>query len=311
MKQEVSGQPNVYIILINWNQLELTLDCIDSLKNVDYYNYKIILIDNNSVIDPSPEIEERYTDVIILRQNTNLGFSAGNNVGIKYALENGADYVLLQNNDTIVDNSFLKVLVERFIDDSTGIGAISPKIYYLKGKNNIIWGMGGKINFWKGTSRSHLQGALDNGRDFEGEFEPDYLTGCSILLPAEVIEKVGFLDENYFAYYEDADYSQRLKKHGYKIVVEPSSKVWHIAGGSGGKSGLRPYILYLNIRNSIWFFLRHAEKINLIITLPILMARYLVYLGYFVLLLKFEKAKNLIRGILDGFKDFSKNPTWT
>jgi hypothetical protein len=243
--------PKVFIIILNWNNWPDTLECLESLKNNDYPNYQVVIVDNGSKEKP----EAPSPDIKVIYNKENLGFSGGNNVGIKYALEQGADYVLLLNNDTIVSQDFLGKLVE--VGESDGkIGLIGPKIYFYD-QPKRIWFAGGQVNWLynKGEMRGYDE--MDNGQYDKPEIqETEYLTGCCLLVKREVIEKIGLMPEEYFLYYEDTDWSLAAQRAGFKCVFVPKAKIWH----KGSKSSVEtsfPYIYY-HIRNGLILAQRFA-----------------------------------------------------
>ncbi|MBL7154970.1 MAG: glycosyltransferase family 2 protein [Candidatus Portnoybacteria bacterium] len=236
--------PKVFIIILNWNNWPDVLECLESLKNNDYPNYQVVIIDNGSREKPSAP----SSDIKIIYNRENLGFAGGNNVGIKYALEKGADYVLLLNDDTIVAPDFLSKLVAAG-ESRENFGMIGPKIYYYEDRNRI-WSAGGKLNWLynKGTLRGWNE--LDQGQyDSPGVQETSHLTGCCVLLKRKVIERIGLMPEEYFLYYEDTDWSLRAIKAGFQCVFVPEAKIWHkISRSALAESS--SYIYY-HVRNGL------------------------------------------------------------
>lgn len=247
-------EPLVFIILVNWNGKKVTLECLDSLATVSYKNSKIVVVDNASSDGSVPAIREQHPKTIVLEQATNLRFAGGNNAGILYALEHGAELVCLLNNDTTVDREFLTHLVSRIQSDKK-IGMAAPKIYYHD-EPNRIWFAGGSISMWTGTMM-HIGIREEDHGQHDASKEIDYATGCCILARQEVIEKVGMLDESFFMYGEDADWSMRVRRAGYCIVYEPRAKVWHkLSVASGG------HLSFFKMKNkfisNMRFFHRYA-----------------------------------------------------
>lgn len=252
--------PKVFIIVLNWNGWKDTIECLESLKKVNYSNFEILAVDNGSTNESTTKIEnflnqppypQRYK---IINLRNNLGFSGGNNAGIKYALENGADYVLLLNNDTTVAPDFLNKLVETGENDAR-IGIIGPLVYFFY-EPQKIWFGGGKIN-WLKNKATHLHyQEIDKGNLLKN-FETEYITGCALLIKKEVIEKIGFMAEDYFLYYEDTDWNLKAKKAGYKIILEPQAKIWHKVSAST-KEFSSNYVYY-NVRNGMLFARRFGN----------------------------------------------------
>ena len=248
------SEPRVFVILVNWNGKAVTLDCLDSLVQVVYKNFKIIVVDNASNDGSADAIAKAYPEVIVLRQQENLRFAGGNNAGMKYALDHGAELVCLLNNDTTVDKEFLTQLVARINSDKT-IGMVAPKIYYHS-EPNRIWFAGGTISMWTGTMSHTGIRELDKGQH-DTSATIDYTTGCCILATKEVIERVGMLDESFFIYTEDADWSMRTRRAGYTIFYEPKAKVWHkLSVASGG------HLSFFKMKNkfvsNLRFFFRYT-----------------------------------------------------
>lgn len=269
----------VFIVILNYNGQEDTLECIDSIMRASTSNIRLhtIVVDNN----PSHPIkidEAKYgkINLEILFNKRNLGFSGGMNVGIKKALEEKADYVVLLNNDTIVDKNFLSPLLDVLKKESKA-GITVPKIYYAPGYEyhkdkyqkkdlgKVIWYAGGKTD-WKNVYGIH-EGVdeVDKGK-FNQIKVTGKATGCCMAIKADVLRKVGLLDENYFLYYEDADFDERAKKEGYSIYFVPSSIIWHKNAQSSGGSGSQLQDYYVT-RNRMYFGLKYAPvktKLNLL-----------------------------------------------
>jgi GT2 family glycosyltransferase len=252
--------PLIHIITINWNGLEDTLECLKSLKNIDYPNFNITVIDNGSKEKQIEIISKQFPTVRIIRNSTNVGFVNANNQGIKLALKEKADFILLINNDTIVDNQFLKKLVIT-AKQNENIGLISPKILYYK--SHKVWCMGGKISILTGITI--LIGKGKNSEKYNKIIYPDFISGCAMLVKADVINRIGLLDPMYFAYFEDVDYSYRAKKAGFKLAVIPNSIIWHkktVNKGIFGSRKLNSVQAYYWGRNSILFAKKNLNQIS-------------------------------------------------
>lgn len=226
------NSPQVCVIILNWNGKEDTLHCLRSLQEVDYPRYQVVVVDNASD-DGSPEaIRAAFPAVELIVNESNLGFSAGNNEGIQYALQSGADYVLLLNNDTQVDRMVLTALV-RTCEADPAVGLASPKVFYFD-RPHVIYYAGARRGWLPLLPR--LIGVEEEDRgQYEQLEEVDYIWGQAMLIKREVIESVGLLDPRFFMYYEDADYCLRAKRAGYKVVYVPTALVWHqVAKGTEG-----------------------------------------------------------------------------
>ncbi len=247
--------PHVAIIIVNWNGREVTLECLRSLTAISYRPASIIVVDNGSTDGSAEAIRRDFPDATVLRLEQNLRFAGGNNAGIRLALERGAALVLLLNNDTVVDPAFLPPLVERLAADRR-IGAVAPAIYYFDAPDRF-WFAGGRVSFWTGATWHTGIREADTGQ-YAFAREIDYASGCCLLTSREVIEKVGLLDESFFIYGEDADWSMRVRRAGYSIVFEPKAKVRHkVSVTSGGH--LSPFKLRNKFISNFRFLARYAR----------------------------------------------------
>lgn len=262
----------VFIVIVHFNNSKDTYECLNSLRQIKSKKIQISCI----VVDNGSKEKFRDDEVIIITNKQNLGFSGGNNVGISYALDHNADYILLLNNDTLVDENLVDELVS-CIDSDPAIGIAVPKIYFAKGyefhkeryKNNelgkVIWYAGGGVD-WKNVIGFHRGvDEVDHGQ-YERREITEFATGCCMLVKREVIKKIGMLDERYFLYYEDSDFSQRVIKAGYKIMYTPKAFLWHKNAGSAGGSGSALQDYYIS-RNRMLFGMRWApfrSKISLV-----------------------------------------------
>ncbi len=241
--------PKVGIVILNWNGEEDTSACLSSLGKINYSNYEIVLVDNGSV-DGSPErIKAKFPNITLIKNKENLGFAEGNNVGIRYLLGKTADYILLLNNDTIVEPNFLTELVN-VAETSPKSGILGPKIYFLH-KPERIWFAGGYLN--KTTGKTYHRGLNEKDRgQYDQTTEVDFVTACAMLVKREVLLKLKRLDPDYFYSYEDADFSLRAASSGYKLLYVPASKIWHkFAQAAGGR--FSPLYIYYRIRNGLLF----------------------------------------------------------
>jgi GT2 family glycosyltransferase len=258
--------PKVAIIILNWNGLEDTIECLEFLRKIPYPNYEVIVVDNGSKGNDAQVLDEKFGDYIhLIRNDKNYGYTGGNNIGIKYALDKSApDYFLILNNDTIVAPDFLGQLIKAAESDAS-IGMVGSKVYYYDFPNRIQ-GAGGKVNMR--TGRASLIGVkeIDAGQ-YDTKQEVDYLFGCCLLVKKDVIHKVGLFDESYFCYWDETDYCFRVKKAGYKVVYVPEAKIWHKAPlklkvwnktSVGDKASGLPY--YYMARNNFKFMRKHATK---------------------------------------------------
>ena len=240
----------VYIILLNWNGYLDTIECVESCRKLSYQNFRILIIDNGSTDNSETILRERFPDIKLIQTGANLGFAGGNNVGIRYAIEHGADYVWLLNNDTVVDTEALSALVQVAEGDKT-VGMVGSKIVYYENLR-LIWYAGAVLDLDR-PYRLHHRGLNEEDRgQFDAACETGYITGCSLLARKEMMDIVGLLDYGLFLYFEDADWSARAVAKGWKLLYCPASLVHHKVSLSVGGAA-SPTLLYYTARNRLYF----------------------------------------------------------
>jgi len=317
----MNTRPRVVIVILNWNGKQDTAECIDSLAAITYPNYTILVVDNGSTDGSVEFLKEKYSHVEIASNNSNIGFGAGNNIGIELALSMGADYVLLLNNDTVVDAHFLGYLVQEAESDRR-IGFTGPKIYRLyegEAAEYAVWktfgwkkmtldavqrttllhSAGGSFNAWLGKTRHRGAAEFDVGQYDEPEVV-DFVEASCVLVKRGVINDIGLLDPTYFAYLEDVDWCLRGQRAGYATVFVPRAKIWH----KGSKSSSHENRVYYYTRNTLWLMQKRATKLQ-----------YLTFLASFlpiqaplsvIIIAAYQKrnraAKLFAKGIIDGLR---------
>ncbi|MBE0470378.1 MAG: glycosyltransferase family 2 protein [Methyloprofundus sp.] len=242
-----SPQPIVDIILLNWNGLEDSMDCLDSLSQSDYKNSRIIVVDNGSTDDSVQSIRMAYPDITLIETGQNLGYAEGNNVGIRYALESNTDYILLLNNDTWVDKNFLDYLVSE-AEKTNNAFVYGPAIFYAEPKDTL-WFAGAKWNTDKLSFDFPLQNSPKEGLS-NLPFESDYICGAALFFHRSIAEKIGLLDAKFFLVWEESDWCFRAKRAGYKSLIVPDSQIWHKIGVSFGSES-SPLRLFFSARNRL------------------------------------------------------------
>ena len=268
-------EPKVYAVVLAWNQLQETKECLNSLSDMDSQPYSTIVVDNGSMDGTSDIITQEFPDVTVVRSETNLGVAGGYNIGIEYALNQGADYVLILNNDTVFDNKFLDELLF-VVHKYSRVGIVQPKIYHYFGDRSKLWIVGGHWQpFPPGVKLigSNKTDSIKYSKDIELEFVPS----CALLISREVLESVGFFDPEYFFYFDDWDFSLRVRRAGFKIYFAANAKMWHKVSVSTvksdksgkwwyvmGQSSARFFSLHYNgwilLGATIWFVVREIVK---------------------------------------------------
>lgn len=263
-------QPFVVFVVLNWNQAALTLDCLRSLSLQAYSNFKVIVVDNGSS-DGSPSIiKKEFPGVIVLENEKNLGYSEGNNVGIRAAQSLSPGYIFLLNNDTVVDPAMLSRLVS-VAETDRKIGIVGPTMYYFD-PPDMLWGGENRIDWTRGAVIRMRMGERIGNDTLKTQIpkKTAYIDSCAMLVRAEVFEKVGFLDGNFFINYDDLDLNVRAVDAGYEVVYVPAAFMWHKVSAAMGLAS--PATTYYMTRNSLLFFWKHSPaSLKLVSVLRILL----------------------------------------
>ncbi|MHB1323613.1 MAG: glycosyltransferase family 2 protein [Coriobacteriia bacterium] len=289
--------PLVYVILVNWNGFDDTVACVESCLALDYAPFHLVVVDNDSADGSGIRLAERFaseSQVEVLLAERNLGFAGGNNLGIRHALDAGAEYVWLLNNDTVVDPPALRELVSA-AQEHPEAGMVGSKVFYFD-RPNVLWFAGGVIKTHRdGTTYHRGMNEVDTGA-YDAPAYVDYVTGCSLLTSAEVVRSIGLMAEEYFLYWEEVDWCDRARAAGYSSLCIPTSRVWHKVGGSLGADASWTRIRY-DARNRLLFYRRNRPKD---------MPRVLFWLNRQIVTLTLVRGKPqhsaaLLRGELDYF----------
>ncbi|MBN1483916.1 MAG: glycosyltransferase family 2 protein [Chloroflexia bacterium] len=250
-------QPLVAMIVLTWNQRDLTLDCLASLDEMNYPTdrLQVIVVDNGSTDGTARGIRERYPQVKVLENGENLGFAEGNNVGIRSAIQQGVDYVMLLNNDTVVDANMLNYLIEAG-EMFPSAGIVAPKIYYYDDPKRI-WCAGASID-WRTGRITRLQADELDTPDAVEPDRVDFASGCAICVKREVIEQTGLLDARFFIYYEETDWCVRANRSGWETLYVPKAHLWHKVSAAMGKTS--PATDYYMNRNTLLFLAKNQSS---------------------------------------------------
>jgi GT2 family glycosyltransferase len=248
----LSAPPSVAIIILTWNGRDMTLACLDSVSRIDYPSFRVIVVDNGSQDGTAGEVARLHPEVTVIRHPENLGFSEGNNAGIRHALAAGFDYILLLNNDTAVHPAMLTELVAAAEPDPR-IGITGPLIYFLE-QPEVVWSAGNSLDWANGEVR-RLTVARGDGS--HAPYETDYVTGCALCIKRRVIEDIGLMDARFFLYYEDVDWCCRARQRRYRIVVVPRAVMWHKVSGSISQEA--PATAYYMARNQLLFLQKNLR----------------------------------------------------
>ncbi len=249
----------VAIIILNWNSYQMTSDCIRSLQAMDSNDYEIAVVDNGSS-DGSPQSLARdFPLVTVLPQYRNLGFAAGCNVGIRHALTHSFDFILLLNNDTHVASDFMREMRSAIAGDAR-IAVVCPKIYFADCPK-VLWFAGADFNLWTGAPKHRGWKKVDSGQ-FDNPRDITQATGCAMLVRCSVLREVGLLDEQFWAYIEDLDWSIRFLQRGFRLAFAPRARLWHREGFTSVRllgSGSQAIRQFFSTRNMIFLARKHVR----------------------------------------------------
>ena len=256
--------PKVSIIIVNWNGLEDTIECLESLEKITYPNYEVTVVDNASQGDDAQVLKERYGHWIqVIANEENLGFAEGCNVAIGPALERGADYCFLFQPDAVADPECVTELV-KVAETNVSIGTLGPKIYYYD-KPEVIASAGFKIHWWLGRFESCGRRQKDIGQ-YNELAERDYISGAALFIKRKVLERIGLLDPTCWWGRDDCDFGTRAHRAGFKAIYVPTARVWHKYARSSDKAINDPETLrrlmqstgFLDIKNIYKFFRQYS-----------------------------------------------------
>ena len=277
---------NLSIIILTYNHLKETIITIDCFKKQNYKKFNIIVVDNKSEDNTCTFIKEKYPEIVLIENSENYGWAKGNNIGIKYALEKGANYILLANNDLFFDDStIISTLVKNFeeLPTESRVGAMGTRQYSyfeqdkLEGDDFFYFSKSKKRN--KELNIYRCQNKVTFPLFFK---KVDYIIGAFVLIKSEVIEEIGFFDEDLYFTWEDLDFCYRIWQHGFACIINHDLKIYHKVSTSCKINSA--YSTYYRIRNMYLFQKKHKK------TIP--------NYSYYLLLYYYKFFKHLLRIIL-------------
>jgi GT2 family glycosyltransferase len=290
------ARPFISIITLNWNQTNITCEFLESTRKFTYKNYEILVCDMCSTIDPTEQINNcNYPNTRVLRSKTNLGFTGGNNWGMRLC-QSKTDFVFIVNNDTEVTPDLLDVLLEPFFTNSS-IGVTCPKIRYYDHPNIIQYAGFNPIDLFTGRNTCVGYNEEDKGQHNVSGYT-SIAHGCAMMVKKEVIDKVGMFPEKFFIYYEECDWSARILKAGYKIYYQANGLIYHKESITMGKQSAIK--VYYHTRNRILYMRRNTS-------LP----KFIIF-SFFFLFFSTPKAiiKFTVNKQFQHLKSFIKGITW-
>lgn len=299
----------VCAVILNYNGFADTQNCVISLQNCSYPYLDIIIVDNASTDDSVERIKNRFPYITLLQSQHNGGYASGMNIGISYALQSTYDYILIQNNDTEVTENFLHPMLDVF-KKSKNAGIISPKVGYLEERNQIYCA-GAEISVLFCGGRAKFKGK--NIRNYANvNRKISMAEGCCFLVKREVFEQIGLMDESFFMYFEEVEFSDRVNKK-FDIIYVNDSLIYHRGGGGKQWSRYSPLYYYYYTRNRFLFFRRKNFVVKLYVLIFATLntaAKYLVlsknklFASSELKLQSEESIKSLTKGFTDGLKNF-------
>ncbi len=293
---DCTSYPLVYVVVLTWNQRETTLECLESLTQMVYPRFRIVVVDNGSTDGTTEAIQSRFPGVEVIINERNLGYPGGCNVGLRYALSQGAEYIFAINNDVSVDPLILNELVCEAAPD---VGILAPKIYFASDPQKI-WSVGGCRDRLTFEMKCRGDGERDQGQWSE-VIERDYLIGCAHLFSAPVLRDIGLLDAGYFLYYDDLDICIRARQAGYRLLMVPQARMWHkIADSSGGVG--TPRERYYMARSNVRFLRKHVRSWQYLFVIPYRTGSIIKTLLRLIWHKRLDSARAYLRGLRDGLK---------
>lgn len=285
-------KPKISIVILNWNGKKHLKKCLLSIKKVSYFPFEAIVVDNSSSDGSAEMVKKEFPQVVLVLNKKNLGYSGGNNVGIK---KSTGSYVFILNNDTEVTEDFLDPLVAVMEKDAT-IGCVQPKLLYAS--DHMLLNAVGSYFTSTGFLYHYGYRKKSNPKQYNLPLTIYSAKGAGMLLRKSALEKVGLFDEDFFIFFEETDLCHRLWLAGYKIVYIPSSIIYHHEAVDTSKQ-MKDYTRnYLSFRNRICSFIKNLEGISMIKIFIVLFLIYFFLLMFYIINLKWYLVKAVIMGIV-------------
>lgn len=292
--------PHLVSVVLNWNDGDASARCLKSLTAQSHANHDVVLVDNGSTDGSAERLTNEFQDVEVIRNEENLGFSGGMNVGIRAALAADADYVWVLNNDVVVPAIDTVERLIALLEAHHNLGVITPKVMHYPHTEDV-WFIQGLVN-WPSGNSLHATEVVDASKRDQGVVLNDFVPFCSALFKRSIFEDVGLLPEEYFLYREDVELCSRITAKGYAIGTDPEVEVYHEESTSSG-GGLSPTSTYYTARNRWLLWRRMNGRVD---TLPFLL-EYVKWsgrkLGAVVRCRNLDSVVAWAQGTLDGFRD--------
>ncbi|HNT23470.1 MAG TPA: glycosyltransferase family 2 protein [Anaerolineales bacterium] len=261
--------PYVIVLILNWNNPQDTIVCLESVTKSDYPNFSVVVIDNGSTDNSVTMLRQSFPNLDIQELHSNFGYAEGNNIGMRYALSKRADYLLILNNDTWVAQDMLNELVKYAVAHPAA-GMVGPKVLCGMGKD-ILFASGSFINWHKGEIMHRGMFQVEDQPSLSNPEDVDFIIGCGVLVSKALVTSVGMLDARYYLNFEDVEWSIRAKREGFAVVYVPKAKMWHKVSASLGLAS--PMNTYYMTRNALLFFGSQSSGVWKIISILSILVR--------------------------------------
>jgi GT2 family glycosyltransferase len=287
----------LYCVTVNWNLKEDTLACIQSLLDSGALAKQVIVVDNGSTDGSVEALRERFkAGVRIIQNPRNLGYARASNIGIRRALEEGAEWILLINNDTLVASNFLREF-ENAVENYGEFDIVGPLILY-QDKPERIWFLGDRLISGTLVTYSLYRGQVEQP-PYPQVFSVDFVTGCAMLVNRKVFDKVGFLDTGLFMYGEDVDFCWRARSAGFRLAAVPRARMWHKVSTSANRE--QSTLRYLRIRNQNRFYRLNSHGVQIPVMLAFSLYQLIWKMGSDIIHFQPKLVAPLVRGWVDGW----------
>jgi GT2 family glycosyltransferase len=302
VNDQMADNPLVFIIIVTYNGIDYLKNCLSSLKSQTYSNFKIIICDNASKDGTVEFLTKNYPDLTIIENGRNLGFALANNIAIDSALNQGAEYIFLLNNDAVVESDSLEKLIQA-AKENDSIGIIGPMVMDLKNKN-IVQEIGMTCD--KFGYPMPIKSLINKNQTISEVF---FISGCALLIKKDVLQKIGRFDCSYFMFAEDLDLCWRAQLAGYKIAVNRQSIIYHVSGGSmvGGvvmsahyKTDVRR--IFLREKNTLRTLIKNYDSANMLRIIPFYAVLLIIESMFWFLIQKPQTGINILKAIVWNLK---------
>ena len=238
-----------HAVVLSWNGREDTLRCLESLSRAEHPDLSIVCVDNGSSDGSQQAVRERFPHVTLIEAGANLGYSGGNNLGIRHALEHGARWVALINNDATVAADVVAGF-EAAARERPAAGILAGKVYFAE-RPSTIWFAGQRVSELLGYSGRPRGYGREDGPRYERVVATDRAVGALMAISREAVDAAGLLDDDLFAYVEDVDWALRVRDADFEIVFAPRARAWHSVSASTGGEKASTHTLYYGARNTV------------------------------------------------------------